>query len=195
MEELDANMLTFLYLVVIFTKLGGDEKEIFDTMRVIHRIVAELQPLSAKSGRSLLHLVVDSQTTVNDFHIRNLVHFPCAKVAKILIEAGSNVQLRDAEGNTPLHLIVGYQRVVGDFRTLHSIITALIGAGAHVDVVNNEGKTPMAKASTGVAEIILKSEQKLSLKCLSAQAVKRHGLSYIGQVPTSLEHFIALHGP
>ena len=44
------------------------------------------------------------------------------------------------------------------------------------------GETPMAKASTGVAEIILKSQQKLSLKCLSAQAVKRHGLSFIGTV-------------
>ena len=84
---------------------------------------------------------------------------------------------------------------MGDFLTLHAIITSLIDAGAHVDVVNASGKTPMAKASTGVAEIILKSQQKLSLKCLSAQAVRRHGLSFMGQVPATLEHFISLHGP
>ena len=31
----------------------------------------------------------------------------------------------DEDGNTPLHLIVSYQRVVADFLTLHSIITSL----------------------------------------------------------------------
>ena len=98
-------------------------------------------------------------------------------------------------GNTPLHLIVMYQKVVGDFLTLHSIITSLIEAGAHVDVINNQGKTPMKKATTGVAEIILKSQQKVSLKCLSAQAIKRHGLCFKGHVPASLEQFINLHGP
>ena len=92
-------------------------------------------------------------------------------------------------------MIVMYQKVVGDFLTLHSIITSLIEAGAHVDVINNQGKTPMKKATTGVAEIILKSQQKVSLKCLSAQAIKRHGLSFKGHVPASLEQFINLHGP
>ena len=46
-----------------------------------------------------------------------------------------------------------------------------------------------------VAEIILKSQAKMTLKCLSAQAVKRHHVSYQGQVPQSLENFIELHGP
>ena len=57
------------------------------------------------------------------------------------------------------------------------VITTLI-----YKIIIFSGETPMAKASTGVAEIILKSQQKLSLKCLSAQAVKRHGLSFIGTV-------------
>ena len=74
-------------------------------------------------------------------------------------------------------------------------IFILVDNGAHVDVVNKNGKTPMAKATTGVAEIILKSQQKISLKCLSAQAVRRHGLSFRGQVPATLEKFIILHGP
>ena len=40
-----------------------------------------------------------------------------------------------------ISLILGYQRVVGDFLTLHAIITSLIDAGAHVDMVNNSGKS------------------------------------------------------
>lgn len=195
-DDLESNMLTFLYLVVIFSKLGAhSEMNIFRAMKVIHKVVADVKPSSKKSDKTLVHFAVDSETPVNDFHTRDVVRFPCAKTTKLLIEAGIDVQTMDKDGNTPLHLVVGYQRVVGDFLTLHSIITSLVDAGAHVDVVNKNGKTPMAKASTGVAEIILKSQQKLSLKCLSARAVKRHGLSYIGQVPATLEQFIKLHGP
>lgn len=47
----------------------------------------------------------------------------------------------------------------------------------------------------GVAEIILKAQMKLSLKCMAASAVKHHRLTYQGQVPRALESFIELHGP
>lgn len=48
---------------------------------------------------------------------------------------------------------------------------------------------------SGVAEIILKTQMKLSLKCMAANAVKHHKLTYQGQVPQALESFIELHGP
>lgn len=47
---------------------------------------------------------------------------------------------------------------------------------------------------TGVAEIILKTQAKLSLKCIAASAIKTHKLFYKGQVPQALESFIELHG-
>ena len=47
----------------------------------------------------------------------------------------------------------------------------------------------------GVAEIILRTQKKLSLKCLSAKVIKKNGISYKGQVPRHLEAFIELHGP
>lgn len=47
----------------------------------------------------------------------------------------------------------------------------------------------------GVAEIILKTQMKLSLKCIAANAIKHHKLTYEGQVPQALESFIELHGP
>ena len=106
-EELETNMLTFLYLIVIFGKIGGEEADLFSAMKIIHYVVAEVKPKSWKTGRTLIHLAVDSETVLNDFHIRDVVRFPCSKTAKLLIEAGIDVQKRDKEGNTPLHLIVG----------------------------------------------------------------------------------------
>ena len=99
---------------------------------------------------------------------------------------------------TPLHTIVSYKKIVSDFLTLHAIIMALLehgkqqsllylsltiaSPGAHIDSVNGAGQTPLAAATTGVAEIILKSQSEMSLKCLAAQTIRKFNLKYHGQV-------------
>ena len=194
-NDTERNMSTLLYFLVIYSKMQKKvtPEQHFDLMRVLYDIVA-MKPRSS-GGASLLHMAVDSQTPVDEFYTSSIVHFPCAAATKLLIEAGADVGAMDAERNTPLHKIVSYQKIVSDFLTLHAIITALVEAGAHIDVVNARGLTPMQCATTGVAEIILKSQARLTLKCLAAQSVRRHNLSYQGQVPESLVTFIELHGP
>ncbi len=100
----------------------------------------------------------------------------------------------DENRNSPLHIIVAYQKPISDFLTLHAITTALIESGAHIDSVNIKNKTPLDSATTGVAEILLKSQMKINLKCLSARAVKKYGIDYRGNVPQSMVEFIDLHG-
>lgn len=51
--------------------------------------------------------------------------------------------------NTPLHVIVNYHKPISDFLTLHSIITDLTEAGAHLDCVNERGETPLEASATG----------------------------------------------
>lgn len=57
----------------------------------------------------------------------------------------------DNDRNTPLHVIVNYHKAISDFLTLHSIITDLTENGAHTDIVNNKGETPLEASSTGKA--------------------------------------------
>ena len=147
-----------------------------------------------RNGSTLLHLSVNSSTPVDTFHTSDIVRFPCALAAKLLVEARADVEAMNNERNTPLHVIVAYKRVVHDFAGLHAIVSLLIESGAHVDVVNVDGNTPFECAATTVAQIILKTQQKMSLKCLAAQSVKRHKLTYQGHVPVQLEKFIELHG-
>lgn len=45
-----------------------------------------------------------------------------------------------------------------------------------------------------MAEIILKTQIKISLKCIAANAVKINNIPYRGLVPSGLEDFIELHG-
>lgn len=196
LEDLENNMTIFLYLTVILSKIIKQlpEENVVDSMRCLHQVSTVLKPTTRK-GQTLLHLAVDSETIVDDFHTNSIVRFPCSATTKLLIDAGADVGAMNAARNTPLHVIVGYRDSVADFLTLHSIIGDLLKAGAHVDAVNGLGQTPMQIASSTVAGAILRAQQSISLKCLSAQAVKRYNLSYVGQVPEALVTFVELHGP
>ena len=108
--------------------------------------------------------------------------FPCSSTTKLLLQAGADPQAVDRAKNTPLHIIVNYKKIVSDFLTLHAIIMALLENGAHIDSVNAAGQTALTAATTGVAEIILKSQADMSLKCLAAQSIRKYNLNYIGQV-------------
>ncbi|XP_023231567.1 protein fem-1 homolog B-like [Centruroides sculpturatus] len=193
-EDLEYNVHTVLYLLVIVTKFlkkctKEQETHIYQLVYRLNRLA-----LSTRNNSTLLHLTVNADTPVDDFHTKNVCRFPCAATARLLIQCGADVNAIDDKRNTPLHIIVGYQKPISDFLTLHSIITALIEAGAHMDSVNNNGETPFDAATTGVAEIILRTQAKLSLKCIAAKAVKKFNLTYEGHVPETLVGFIEMHG-
>merc|ERR1719454_631979 len=191
---MENNCLTSLYLIMILTKISKKEEKVeFAAMKEIYRLV-QLNPITS-TGSTLLHLTVNQNTPVDDFHTNEVCKFPCSSTTKLLIAAGADPQAVDRAKNTPLHVIVLYKKIVSDFLTLHAIIMALLENGAHIDSVNAAGQTPLAAAATGVAEIILKSQSKMSLKCLAAQSIRKYNLDYQGQVPKSLENFIHIHGP
>ncbi|KAF4530186.1 hypothetical protein B566_EDAN001445 [Ephemera danica] len=194
-EELEGNMMTVLYLLVLITKVLQNLSK--DNLFHVQRLVFKLNrlQLALRDGQTLLHLAVNAETPVDDFHTNDVCKFPCDATATLLIQCGADVNAMDMDRNTPLHVIVSYQKPISDFGTLHSIIVNLTQAGAHMDTVNSQGETPFDTATTGVAEIILRTQSKLSLKCIAAKAVRVYNISYKGQVPHTLESFIELHGP
>ena len=102
-------------------------------------------------------------------------------------------------GDTPLHRAVTFNPRPGDTKnvfiilSLGEILKILLDGGAHHDFVNNDGKTAMDMAKTGVARMVLSKKRKLELKCISARAVKKFGLPYLGVVPKTLEKYISMH--
>lgn len=190
-DNCESNIFTFLYLVCISTKTQCGEEERARINKQIYDLI-RLDPRS-REGSSLLHLAASSSTPVDDFHTNDVCSFPNAQVTKLLIDCGAQVNAVDHEGNSPLHLIVQYNRPISDFLTLHAIIISLVEAGAHTDMTNKQKKTPLDKSTTGVSEILLKTQMKMSLKCLAARAVRRHHILYRDQIPKSLEEFVEFH--
>ncbi|XP_018495772.1 protein fem-1 homolog B [Galendromus occidentalis] len=186
-------VLTILYLLVVLSKVllrePKEKEELFDLVRRINA-----SRCVTREGNSLLHLAVDEDTPVNDFHTRNLCRFPCANTAKLLIRCNANVNAINKERNTPLHIIMKYSNPSSNFKALHSIMSELIRNGAHTDTVNARGQTPLDAASTSMARTLLRFQLEIKLKCIAAKAVQKHGLQYEGIVPTGLIGFIENHG-
>ncbi|XP_072376743.1 protein fem-1 homolog B [Diabrotica undecimpunctata] len=193
-DNIENNITTILYLLTIITKtMKNFSEEIKHDMEKLVFSINRLN-MTLRNGQSLLHLACSSDTPVDDFHITDICKFPCKETTKLLLQCGANVNAMDNERNTPLHIIVQYNKAVSDFITMHSIITDLIENGAHLDCVNKYNETPLDISATGVAEIILKTQMKISLRCIAANAIKAYALTYRGQVPEALESFIELHG-
>ncbi|CDQ58516.1 protein fem-1 homolog B [Oncorhynchus mykiss] len=191
MDNYESNVFTFLYLVCISTKTVCGEEERARINKQIYNLI-QLDPRS-REGSSLLHLAISSSTPVDDFHTNDVCTFPNAQVTKLLLDCGAQVNAVDHEGNSPLHIIVQYNRPISDFLTLHAIIISLVEAGAHTDMTNKQKKTPLDKSTTGVSEILLKTQMKMSLKCLASRAVRQHQITYRNQIPKTLEEFVEFH--
>ena len=115
------------------------------------------------------------------------------ETVRILLREGMNVNAVNSNGDTPLHRAVTYQPSGDKIHCLMDILQLLFDGGAHHDFVNNYGKTPMDLAETDEARMILLERRKLELQCLSAKAVKKFGIRYLGVVPKILEKYINMH--
>lgn len=192
-DELDENLLYTLYLLVLIAKILPNLPT--NRQRSLCSLVYRINQLrlSTRSGATLLHLCVDSRTPVGDAYTKSVCKFPCSATAGLLIRCGADVNQTDKAGNTPLHVISSYERVISNFLTVHSIISQLLAAGAHHDYTNQALQTPLDRVVVSVAELILKSQVHIRLSCLAARAVNKHRISYNGLVPNHLHEFILKH--
>jgi len=191
-ETFEANIHTALYLLAILLQVKNTDDEDFRICKLAYA-VNRRKLLLKTTKRSLLHLVCDETTTIDDFHINDVVVFPDDALVRLLLKCGADVNALDVDGNTALHTIVQFSHPISHFMTLHNIIVSLVDAGVHIDCANKQRQTAQEVSTTGVAEVILRTKFSLSLKCIAARAVRKHNIAFHSIVPVSLEEFIAMH--
>ena len=167
---------------------NGEEDETYSNVLVLLRKLLRHNPRRMYYNGTLLHAGTHStENIITDI-------FPSADTVKLLLKAGFNIHAIDKDGNTPLHRAASLKPRGDLIHLLTEIMKALVDGGAHHDFVNNDGKTPMDMAKTDEACKLLSEEKnKLELKCISARAVKKFGIPYLGVLPKILEKYISMH--
>ena len=166
---------------------NGEEDETYSNVLVLLRKLLRHNPRCRNYNGTLLHVSTYSTEEI----ITDIV--PSADTVKLLLNAGFNVNATDCDGDTPLHTAASLEPGDDLIHQVPEIMNALFYGGAHHDFVNNDGKTPMDVAETDEARMILSERRKLELKCISARAVKKFGIPFLGVVPKTLEKYISMH--
>ncbi|KTF88635.1 hypothetical protein cypCar_00046898, partial [Cyprinus carpio] len=137
-----------------------------------------------KNGFSPLHLAVDRNTTcVGRYPV---CKFPSFQVTSILLECGADVNCRDEDDNSPLHVAASNNHP--------DIMNLLISCGTHFDSTNSLKQTACDLLDQKeLAKNLIQPINHTTLQCLAARAIIKHGLVYRGNIPERLEAFVLLH--
>ncbi|XP_059609213.1 protein fem-1 homolog B isoform X2 [Phlebotomus argentipes] len=200
-EEVDSNILSALYLICLITKVLKTRKPVDpQDLSQVYKLVREVVSMDMRfqDGQTLLHLASNACVPVDEFRTRDLCGFPCPDTVKLLLHCGAPANDVDFDRNNVLHILIG---TVRDPPPRHSILTVeyilsrLIGAGAHVDAVNECGTTARESTHSKLIQGIVRSYEvrETRLACLAARRIGRSRIEYKGIVPRHLEPFIEMH--
>ena len=185
-KEQDHDLFDSLFRVVnVMSQLICDEEEKLSNAAVLLKTICKLNPRDYNRN-TLLHCFVRHHCYDPSHSYTNAV--------KLLLNAGFDVNGVNKYGDTPLHLAVAFTPWDdGHIHFLTDMLQVLFNGGAHHDFVNSDGKTPTKMAQTNEARMILMKRRKLELKCITARAVKKFRIPYLGVVPKTLEKYISMH--
>ncbi|XP_065200687.1 protein fem-1 homolog CG6966 isoform X2 [Planococcus citri] len=151
-----------------------------------HSLVYSLVSLRirGKNNRTFLHYVCTSNTGVVVKY--SACQFPCAALVKMLCHTGADVNAKDDDGNTPLHLVA--------LSPVYKVDVAhvLLEHGAHLDAVNESGLA-FKDLLPDKLHTVVNEVNHTTLACLAARVVRKNSIPFERVVPSGLHAFILQH--
>ncbi|XP_066963489.1 protein fem-1 homolog A-like isoform X2 [Macrobrachium rosenbergii] len=156
----------------------------------LQRTVYDIVQLDPKgtAGASFLHLACE-QSSSKILGLKLISAFPDVKTVNLLLEYGADPCAVDDRGDTPLHTLARNDQ------SCPKIVESLLLYGTHLDAANRRGETfASLRASRGEKLCQFVNPLKhISLKCLAAAAIRRHGIAYEAILPKRLADFVRRH--
>ena len=171
-------------LFFMISKVECAEGVKLSSLGLLLKTICNLDPRDS-GGNTLLHKFAMDHGGVSSCSYTGAV--------KLLLSAGLNVNATNGNGDTPLHIVATLKPGEDNIHLLTDMLQVLFDGGAHHDFVNKNGKTPIDLAETNEAVMIISDQSKLELLCISARAVRKFGIPYLGIVPKTLEKYINRH--
>ncbi|XP_020292447.1 protein fem-1 homolog CG6966 isoform X2 [Pseudomyrmex gracilis] len=180
-------LIITLHLACLLTRETGEKgSEEYDEL---HREIYKLVRIHAKGkhGRDVLQLVYSEDVTLVGRY--PTCKIPSSHLTQALLRVGADVTAKDNDGNTALHLAALFPSLG---RTWHwNLATDLLDAGAHIDTVNNNGKTFKDLLNDEERYNMIRPVKYITLACLAARVVKK--TQNINRVPHHLRAFVEMH--
>ncbi|KAF9795018.1 hypothetical protein SFRURICE_009970 [Spodoptera frugiperda] len=196
LSTLQRVLVISLHLAALMARLLEEPDCTEEVSRKIHKAVYSLVKLdiTVRQGRSALHVACSAEGARGRGGRAWLATEPAppappARLVTLMLRLGAPPDARDADGNTPLHLVCKLNPCPAE------VVRELLAHGAHIDTVNYEGETAeqILKASAQSLASIVNPLRYTSLRCLAARTVKNYRLPYRHVLPLCLYSTVLTH--